>query len=175
MEWLEAAWVSTVAHVSHVRCLMKVARISKIEVRLTLVKLVMSIQVNSVRIDVVGLVLHMMLVLHMVLPGRRKLTISLSNRRIMVLMAMWALVLAVQLFTGADAIEIKVGKSSTDLCHDTPSASRVSDSTVAMSIRSPRLGSCEMWPHCLDQADSLRMSCDRQCALHNVIAEWIHH
>lgn len=54
--FLEAAWVSIIPHIiSHVRCVLKVARFSEIEVRLTLFVLVVVGVHNSVGGNVVAL------------------------------------------------------------------------------------------------------------------------
>jgi hypothetical protein len=49
---------------------------------------------------------------------------------------MMTLVLAVQFLPRANSVERKVGEAPANLCHNAPSACRVPDATIALSIRS---------------------------------------
>lgn len=134
MGLLEAAWVSTVPHIiSHVRCVLKVARISEIEVRLTLFELMMSVH-SSMGVNIVGLVVHLV-VLHVRLTRRRELAIRLSNWRAVMLMAMISLVLAVKLVVCTDSIKVEIRKATANFRHDAPTACSVPDTTVTVAVR----------------------------------------
>lgn len=155
---------------------MKVARLSETEVWLALIKLVMRVKVDCVRIHVVGLlVMMLLLLLHVKLSLGRKLTIALPHRRTVMLMTVVALALAVNLISIANTIEVEVWEATADLSHNSPPTSSVSDPTVAMSVWSTRMSGSEMRPHRLNQTDSLGMSSDRERPLNDIIPEWIHH
>lgn len=180
---------------AHLRSVLEVPRVTNIVVWLTLVKLMrahiasngvlvvvhmMVLVVVLLRILVVVRVMMLVVVLGIVLrglvwPGRKLLSVSRRHALSRVLMAMVALVLTVQFLPGTNSVKGKVGEAPANLCHNAPSACRVPDATIALSIRSAWCSGEEMGPHRLHQADCLGMGRNRQGTLHDIVPEGIHH
>ena len=173
---LEAAWVSTIPHIiSHVRwCVLKVARISKIEVRLTLLIVLVGVH-RSVGINVVALLVVHLVVLHVRLSRRGELHIGLRDWRVVMLMPMIDLALAVKLLVCTDPIEVEVRKAATNFRHNAPTTSCVPHPAIAVATRSERLRYSEMRPHRFHQANSLSVGSHGQSTLDDIVSKRIHH
>jgi hypothetical protein len=144
--WDLKAWVSAMPHVGRV---LKIARISDIIVRLTLVKLVgshlLGSQVDSVGVTIVVLLLLLLLmVLHWT---RRKLAIWICHRWVWMLVPVVSFVLTVKLFRGTSSVEGEVRETPANLCHDASASGSVPYSTIALSSRGAWLRGEKMWPH----------------------------